>query len=67
MKKVLFALAAVALFAACGGNSNNSDENTEDTMTYEQVKQQIDSTVAENAPEIIQEEWQDGGEIVWDN
>lgn len=67
MKKVLFALAAVALFAACGGNSNNSDENTEDTMTYEQVKQQIDSTVDENAPEIIQEEWQDGGEIVWDN
>ena len=67
MKKVLFALAAVALFAACGGNSNNSDENTEDTMTYEQVKQQIDSTVDENAPEIIQEEWQDGGEIVWDD
>jgi ABC-type glycerol-3-phosphate transport system substrate-binding protein len=67
MKKVLLALAAVALFAACGGNSNNSDENTEDTTTYEQVKQQIDSTVAENAPEIIQEEWKDGGEIVWDD
>ena len=67
MKKVLFALAAVALFAACGGNSNNSGENTEDSTTYDQVKQQIDSTVAENAPEIIQEECQDGGEIVWDN
>ncbi|MBQ6725308.1 MAG: hypothetical protein IJQ89_01910 [Bacteroidales bacterium] len=66
MKKILLALATVAMFAACGGNSNNT-ENDEDTTTYEQVKQQIDSTVAENAPEIIQEEWQDGGEIVWDN
>ena len=66
MKKVLLALATIALFAACGSNSNNT-ENDEDTTTYEQVKQQIDSTVAENAPEIIQEEWQDGGEIVWDD
>ena len=66
MKKIFFTLATIALFAACGGNSNNN-ENDEDTTTYEQVKQQIDSTVAENAPEIIQEEWQDGGEIVWDN
>ena len=66
MKKIFFALATIALFAACGGNSNNN-ENDEDTLTYEQVKQQIDSTVAENAPEIIQEEWQDGGEIVWDD
>ncbi|MBR4804046.1 MAG: hypothetical protein IK032_05355 [Bacteroidales bacterium] len=68
MKKVFFALAAVALFAACGGNSNNSDENTEDTMTYEQVKQQDDSITAANADvNMEKEEWQDGGEIVWDN
>ena len=67
MKKVLLALATIALFAACGNNSNNNTGNDEDTTTYEQVKQQIDSTVAENAPEIIQEEWQDGGEIVWDD
>ena len=66
MKKVFLALATIALFAACGNNSNNTG-NDEDTTTYEQVKQQIDSTVAENAPEIIQEEWQDGGEIVWDD
>lgn len=69
MKKVLFAIAAVALFAACGGNSNNSGENTEDSMTYDQVKQQIDSTTLANSEgvETTYEEWQDGGEIVWDN
>lgn len=68
MKKVLFAIAAVALFAACGGNSNNSGEN-EDSLTYDQVKQQIDSTTLANSEgvETTYEEWQDGGEIVWDN
>ena len=65
MKKVLFAIAAVALFAACGGNSKNTEN--EDDFTYEQVKQKIDSTDVANAPAIEQEEWQDGGEIVWDN
>ena len=66
MKKIFFTLATIALFAACGGNSNNT-ENDEDTLTYEQVKQKIDSTDVANAPAIEQEEWQDGGEIVWDN
>ena len=65
MKKIFFALATIALFAACGGNTNNTEN--EDDVTYEQVKQKIDSTDAANAPAIEQEEWQDGGEIVWDN
>ena len=67
MKKVLLALCATALLAACGGNSNSPATENEDTTTYEQVKQKIDSTVAQNAPVIEQEEWQDGGEIVWDD
>ncbi len=67
MKKIFFALATIALFAACGGNSNNN-ENDEDTLTYEQVKQQMDApdTTGGNV-ETTYEEWKDGGEIVWDN
>jgi ABC-type glycerol-3-phosphate transport system substrate-binding protein len=67
MKKVFFAIAAISLFAACGGNSNNS-ESSEDSLSYDQVKQQIDSTVTEEAPDVdvSYEEWQDGGELHFD-
>lgn len=68
MKKTLLAIAAIAMLAACGGNSNQS--GNEDTLTYEKVKQQVDSTdLAEQAAgvETSYEEWQDGGTIEWDN
>ena len=67
MKKVFFAIAAISLFAACGWNSNNS-ESSEDSLSYDQVKQQIDSTVTEETPDVdvSYEEWQDGGELHFD-
>lgn len=70
MKKTLLAIAAIVMFAACGNNSNNS-ANEGDSLTYDEVKQKIDSAdmATQNAAgtDISYEEWEDGGEIVWDN
>lgn len=67
MKKIILSMAVASMFfiTACG-NGNTAKNADEDSTTYDEVVAKLDSANAEQA-NIEVEQWQDGGELQWDD
>lgn len=67
MKKTILSATAIAmLFLTSCCNNNPAPTADEDSTTYDEVVAKLDSTNAGQG-NVEVEQWQDGGELQWDD